>query len=388
MLRLGVIGYGDRVQGMLGMIERLDAGVELVAITDIRNDEIKKEMKEKGRDPEKITFYTDPDKILGNEQLDGVMVGTRCSTHAKMAIKVLVRSLPLFLEKPVATNMPDLLALRNAAERSTSEVVVSFPLKMSPHVRLVKEIIDSGKIGTVEHVQAWNNVPYGACYYHLWYRDENETGGLFLQKATHDFDYINYLLGIQPIWICAMTSKQVYKGNHPDGLRCNVCTEWDSCLESPYHRYYTKHETSHVKPFDDLMCGFAVDTGNEDSGSALIQYETGMHVCYSQNFFARRKAGKRGATLLGYKGTIEFDWYTDEVKVYMHHSPREESYRVKTSAETHGGGDTVLADNFVRVMRHQQKSFSTLSAGMLSVLMCLKAKESAQTRTFQEIKWQ
>ena len=27
----------------------------------------------------------------------------------------------------------------------------------------------------------------------VWYKDETETGGLFLQKATHDLDYINYL---------------------------------------------------------------------------------------------------------------------------------------------------------------------------------------------------
>ena len=29
-----------------------------------------------------------------------------------------------------------------------------------------KAIIDSGEIGEVQHVQAYNNVPYGGCYYH------------------------------------------------------------------------------------------------------------------------------------------------------------------------------------------------------------------------------
>ena len=48
------------------------------------------------------------------------------------------------------------------------------------------------------------------------------------------------------------------------------------------------------------MCCYAVDTGNEDSGSALIRYETGMHVSYSR-IFARHKAGARGARLFGYK---------------------------------------------------------------------------------------
>jgi predicted dehydrogenase len=301
-----------------------------------------------------------------------------------MAIKVLERNLPLYLEKPVSTNMADLMALRDASLKAKSDVVVSFPLRVTPLVQMAKEIIESGKIGTVEHVQAWNNVPYGRDYYQSWYRDENETQGLFLQKATHDFDYINYLVGIQPKWVCAMNSKRVYKGDHPAGLKCDDCDEWDSCLESPFHAHFTKHEADNVGP-SGLLCGFAIDTGNEDSGSAIVQYETGMHACYSQNFFARKSAGKRGASLFGYKGTVEFDWYTDEVKVHMHHTPRIESYKTSMAGASHGGGDTVLADNFIRIIRGEQPSVAPLSAGILSALMCLKAKESAATKTFQEI---
>ncbi|MGQ9454257.1 MAG: Gfo/Idh/MocA family protein [Armatimonadota bacterium] len=384
MLRLGVIGYGARAQGMISIIKNFDAGVEVTAITDVRNDQIAAQMREQGGNPDSVAFYTDADDMLENEKLDGVLVGTRCSLHATMAIKVLQRNLPLFLEKPVATNMDDLIRLRDAAARSQSEVVVSFPLRVTPLVRLAKEIIDSGKIGTVEQVQAWNNVGYGICYYMGWYRDENETQGLFLQKATHDFDYINYLLGIEPRWICAVASKQIYKGDRPAGLTCDKCNEWEECLESPYHLFFTRAEAAEVQEVV-RPCAFAQDTGNEDSGSAIIEYETGMHACYTQNFFARRKAHARGARLLGYRGTIEFDWATEELNVFMHHAPRVETYRIDTTSMSHGGGDTVLVDNFIRVMRGEARSVAPLSAGVLSALMCLKAKESAATRTFQEI---
>jgi predicted dehydrogenase len=367
-------------------MQKLNAGTEIVAICDTRNEQIKKQMEDAGKDITGIGFYSDADELLDKGKLDGVMVGTRCSAHATMAVKVLARNLPLYLEKPVATNMQDLVMLRDAAEKSSSKVVVSFPLRVTPLVLLAKEIIDSGKIGTVEHVQAVNNVPYGSVYYQTWYRDENETQGLFLQKATHDVDYINYLVGIKPTMICAMTSKQVYKGEHPAGLKCNDCTEWDSCLESPFHMHYTKQEKECVEP-NDQLCGFAVDTGNEDSGSAIIRYESGMHAVYSQNFFARRGAGKRGATLLGYKGTIEFGWHTDELKVHMHHSPRTETYKMETPPTSHCGGDVVLVNNFIRAIRDGAESVSPMNAGLLSVLMCLKAKESAETNVFQEISY-
>lgn len=386
-VRLGVIGIGGRAQGMLSMIERVGHKIEMVAVTDVKSpDDLREMMTRHEWDHSNTRFYTDADQMLDDEKLDGVMIGTRCSLHTKMALKVLERDMPLFLEKPIATNMDDLLALRKAADKTRSEVVVSFPLRVTPHCQIAKRIIDSGQIGTVEHVQAWNDVPYGECYYMDWYRDENETQGLWLQKATHDFDYITYLLGYDPVRICAMKSKQVFKGDKPAGLKCSDCDEWDECLESPFHRYYTRGQSDRVRP-SEKQCCFCVDTGNEDSGSALIAYDTGMHVSYSQNFFARRGAGRRGARLYGYKGTVEFEWATHEVKVHMHQSTCDEVHKINPGAGSHSGGDPVLADNFARVIRGEQKSVSPLSAGLLSVLMCLKAKESCLTNTFQEIKW-
>ena len=385
MLRMGVIGFGSRISGLVGAVQNFKADTALVAVADPQTDKVAAQLKEQGI--EDVTLYTDADEMLDKEQLDGALVGTRCSLHATMAAKVLERGIPMFLEKPVATNMDDLKALAAAYRKAKTPVVVSFPLRVTPLALMAKEIIDSGRIGTVEHVQAWNNVPYGYCYFQGWYRDENETGGLFLQKATHDFDYINDLLGLAPKTICAMASKQLMKGDKPAGLRCVDCDDQENCLESPYHAFYSRGEAKEagMELAQRGQCCFAVDTGNEDSSSALVHYETGMHVCYSQNFFARKAAGARGARLFGYKGTLEFDWFTDEVKVFMHHTPRVERYRFDTKMLAHGGGDIVLPRSFIDIMRGETESVAPLDAGLLSVLMCLKAKESAATQTFQTI---
>ena len=46
------------------------------------------------------------------------------------------------------------------------------------------EIVDSGRLGVVNQVQAVNNVPYGGVYYaRSTYRDFDVTGGMWLQKA-------------------------------------------------------------------------------------------------------------------------------------------------------------------------------------------------------------
>ncbi|MBW7458688.1 Gfo/Idh/MocA family protein [Paenibacillus sepulcri] len=375
-MNLGVIGYGLRIRTIIAEIIKQEPSCRVTAIVDVRKDEIREELQAQGMDS--IHYYDTAEEMLGAESLDGILIGTRCSLHTPMALKVLQSGIPLYLEKPVSTTMEDLRRLKAGFEASISKVVVSFPLKLTTIVQLAKEIIDSGKIGTVENVQAVNNVPYGGVYYQSWYRDEQETGGLFLQKATHDFDYINSLLGIKPTEIGAMTSKQIFKGTRPAGLKCVNCEDNRVCPDS------TAFNKDRWRSWE--YCCYAEDTGNEDSGSSLIRYESGMHVSYSQNFFARREAAARGARLLGYKGTLEFDFYTGKVNVFMHHTPRVETYDI-SGGEGHFGGDSTLAQNFVAIMQNGAESLSPLEDGLLSALMCLKAKESAETGMFRSIDW-
>jgi hypothetical protein len=110
-----------------------------------------------------------------------------------------------------------------------------------------------------------------------------------------------------------------------------------------------------------------------------------MHACYTQNFFARHGAAARGARLLGYRGTVEFDWYANEVVLHSHHVPRTETHRLDRTERSHFGGDSVLAHNFVQVMRGEALSISPLSEAALSTSICLAAKRSAETHSFEAI---
>ena len=207
-LNVGVIGYGLRAATVLTVLcdNHLDVKVNITAVCDPKGAEtLKKQMEQDKIDATDTRFYTDADEMLDKEQLDGVLVGTRCSLHTHFAQKVLARKLPLFLEKPVATTIQDWEVLKNAYEAAGSEVVVSFPLRITSMVEQVKDLIARMEIGPIQHVAAFNYPTYGGDYYHNWYRDESETGGLFLQKATHDLDYLNHILEIKPVELCAMT---------------------------------------------------------------------------------------------------------------------------------------------------------------------------------------
>lgn len=375
MLKIGVIGYGGRIGGIVSTL--LATGqCELTAIMDVRCDEIRQQLEP--TQPQ-VRYYSDADEMLTKETLDGVCIGTRCSLHAHYAMIVAQYGIPMFLEKPVCIQAEDLRRLETIRHMN-EKTVVSFPLRLSAIVQAVKAEIDSGKLGTISQVQAYNNVNYGRGYYHKWYRDDKETGGLFLQKSTHDLDYIQYLLGedVVPVRICAMDSKVIFTGNKPAGLKCKDCDERQTCTESDLN--VAKTDGSFIR---GEYCCFAEDTGNQDSGTVLLEYSTGIHTVYTQNFVARKGAGKRGARFIGYKATLEFDFNTSVITIYHHLSNRVDTIQID-SGKSHSGGDFALVDNFVEVMRGTNISRSNLQSGIESARLCLMAEKSARTHTFVE----
>ena len=379
MLHIGIIGYGRRVSNMAERLSVFRIPYEIAAVADPRADALA------ASDPRLAgaRLYPDAASMLAAEAdaLDGVMIGTRCRLHTEMACRVAPYNLPIFLEKPVAITFEQLRRLEETFRGYRAPVVVSFPLRLSPIVQRVREIVASGAIGTVEHVVAVNDVPYGSVYYHRWYRDYAEAGGLFLQKATHDLDYIQYLLGQRPRTVAAIKAQRVYGGDKPFDLHCVDCAEYETCPESPFNLFYERFEGEAVADMPERMCLYAEGIRNQDLGNVLIEYEGGAQCSYTQNFFARHKAARRGARLYGYRGTIDFDWYENTIRVYKHQSPEVETIGF-TGDMPHFGGDRELCLDFLRAMRDGTPSRSPLEAGILSALTCLWARESAETRRF------
>ena len=101
--------------------------------------------------------------------------------------------------------------------------------------------------------------------------------------------------------------------------------------------------------------------------------------------FCPQNAQLRGARFLGYKGTLEFDWYTGELLVHKHDEPVDVCYKLDLTASSHFGGDKQLMLNFCGVMAGTENSESPLEDGIASALLCLKAAESAREHRFVDI---
>jgi len=381
MLKVGIICYGGRISSMARGIGQFGVPYRVVAVCDPRKEEIL--VKDDGFLSD-ARFYEDAESMLVEAELDGVMIGTRCYMHTPMALLVAKHPVPLFLEKPVAISFEQVAALDRAYADYPEPVVVSFPLRLTRHVQTVKEMIEADVIGSVEHIVATNDVPYGDVYFYDWYRNWDEVGGLFLQKATHDLDYVGYLLGERPKQLCAMNARRVYGGDKPHDLRCVDCEEWETCPESPFNLFYQRFRGDKVDTNSERMCLFSREIRNEDLSNLIVEYEGGAQLSYTQNVFARFGAARRGARLYGYKGTIDFDWYENVIRLYRHQSPEVETITY-TGEMPHFGGDRELLWDFIRAMRDGKPSRSPIEAGITSALTCLWARESAEQRRYYDV---
>jgi hypothetical protein len=185
-----------------------------------------------------------------------------------------------------------------------------------------------------------------------------------------------------------MESRRVYGGEKPHDLRCSACDETQTCPESPKNLARRGDDGGMYQDSDDRTdhwCAFSREIQNHDAGSALIMHENGIHASYSQNFLSRRSACRRGATVVGYEATLEFDLDPMRLRIIHHRSEKVEQMRLDIEDDGHGGGDLILAESFLDLVKGRARPDASLRDGLLSAAMCLAARESARTKTFQPV---
>ncbi len=214
MIRLAVIGLGARAAGLVGEMRRIEPEVKLAAVVDVDREAVARRCKKLEIDADEVKQLDSVKSLIEDaDQYDALLIGTRCDTHAPLAVEVAQTGLPLLLEKPVAVTVEQLNALHAAYKDSPMKVVVSFPLRYTPLFLSAWNIVRSGRLGTINQIQAVNNVPYGGVYYASFYREQEISHGLWLQKATHDFDYITLLADSKPECVAATSTRKVYGGD-------------------------------------------------------------------------------------------------------------------------------------------------------------------------------
>lgn len=143
-------------------------------------------------------LVTSIDELI-KHKVELAIVASPASLHAAHAIPLITAGIPVLIEKPVATSMADCNAISDACREHNVPVAVGYCLRYLPSAAILKKILDEQKIGhlhnvmieTGQYLPDWRpSKDYRTCV-----SARAELGGGVLLELSHEFDYIQWLLG-------------------------------------------------------------------------------------------------------------------------------------------------------------------------------------------------
>jgi predicted dehydrogenase len=153
-LKIGLIGAGW--YGMVITNAALKSGgVEVIGVCDVDSQHLNNNADEiaklQGTRPKTFKYYHD---LLDMKGLEAVFIGTMPHWHALMFIAACEKGLDIYCEKPLSYDVREGQEMVRAAEKAGNIVQIGFQRRQSKAFKKTKELIDSGKIGTLNQVQA------------------------------------------------------------------------------------------------------------------------------------------------------------------------------------------------------------------------------------------
>ncbi len=134
---------------------------------------------------------TDPDTLLGNEQIDTIVVTTRHDTHASWTRRALEAGKHVFVEKPLALDAEDVDRVEQSLGRSSALMCVGFNRRYAPMAVRARDAL-RGRTGPLV-VDLLINA--GAIPRDHWTQRVDEGGGRIVGEAVHFIDLARFFVG-------------------------------------------------------------------------------------------------------------------------------------------------------------------------------------------------
>lgn len=140
------------------------ADVEVVALCDVDKNMLEgaaELVSQRQKSKNRPKLYGDYRKMLAENKLDIVLIGSPDHWHALQAIDAIKAGAHVYVQKPISVDVIEGEAMVAAARKYNKVVQVGTQRKSTPHlIDAKKNIIDAGLLGKVSHVEM-------CCYIHM-----------------------------------------------------------------------------------------------------------------------------------------------------------------------------------------------------------------------------
>jgi UDP-N-acetylglucosamine 3-dehydrogenase len=191
-----IVGLGHMGSLHARVLNQIE-GVEILAGAD--PDEARRESFAR-RYPRASIYATSEEAIEGAE-IDFACLAAPAEALPKLGYKLIDAGIPLLIEKPLAADEDEALALVDYAQARGVLVGVGHVERCNPAVLALKERLDCGMIGRIYQLRARRLSPFP---------DRDSMLGVALDLASHDIDVMRYLTGSEVNRVFAETAQRLH----------------------------------------------------------------------------------------------------------------------------------------------------------------------------------
>jgi predicted dehydrogenase len=365
--------------------------VDMVGLCDINPLRLGRARELIGTD---APLFGDLQTMLRETDPETVIVCSRDSDHDGHIVEAMEAGCDAVTEKPMTTTAEKCRRVMDATARTGRRLDVAFNYRCAPTAQKLKELLLSDIIGEIASVDFhwYLDTEHGADYFRRWHANLATSGSLFVHKATHHFDLLNWYLESEPATVFARGALRNYGRAGPfRGARCKTCPHAEICdyhvdiANNPFFDFLYEAPSAEDGYVRDA-CVFREEIDIPDTMTAAIVYGNGVQIAYSLNTFMPIEGYHLAFN--GRKGRIEIRQYErqpwdapdhDEILVMKNFGPAERVV-VPHQPGGHFGGDVVLRQMLFKPgMPDPLNQRADARAGALSVLCGIAARESMRT---------
>ncbi len=317
-------------------------------------------------------IYMEAAQALAEVPCDAVLVATPDGEHTAPVLAALALGRYVYVEKPLAITWDDCQAIVRADDEAGQRTMVGFNLRFAPLYRRAHDLVADGAIGRVLTIQADEFYYGGRTYFRRWNRLRRYSGGLWITKASHDFDLLYWLAGAAPTRVSASARLTHYTPRPEAGQRCRECPIEPQCpdsylrdpdVQSNFRRQLDALREAAGWPPADL-CLYNSDKDTFDHGIAQVEFANDALATYTVNVVA--PFTDRRIRVGGSEGMLEGSLSSNDLLLWRRRAiagrhvldPIAAPQRIPLTdapgaAGGHGGGDDFILVDFAAFVRGQ-----------------------------------
>jgi len=400
-VRVGVVGFSDRFRSSLlpaFLQHSKDLNFEIVAVSDIWDMRREAGQSHIGKLTGKpVDAVRNNDELYERKDIDAVIIATADFQHAQHGVEAVTSGRDAYVEKPLAHNMPDARAIRQAVHDSGRIVQIGTQRRSSPVYQAAYDYIRSGKFGEIVSVlMTWNVNQPGR-----WRRPKLVAG-----LREEQVDWKRFLLNNPPE---PFDPRKYVEFRLFWPYSSGIADQW------MVHQIDTVHWfTGFPRPRSVVANGgiyFWHDgRKNWDTMTAVFDYgplddaSNGFQVVYSSRM--TNEAGEVKELYYSNGGTLDLDkktvspegglskQYADEMGLQPNLLPRisllDSAPKIATSADTGGDPDTSAnVRNWMECVRSRETPNANIEAGYqhsVALCMTIAAIQTGRRVTFDDTK--